>query len=71
MVLRHHHTKSNKSKMATPTTTPTETKPISLELFNHAAANLDAKDEIQLREYQKLFVQQKLKESWKLQFNLP
>ena len=71
MVLHHHHTKSNKLKMATPTTTPTETKPISLELFNHAAADLDAKDEIQLREYQKLFVQQKLKESWKLQLNSP
>ena len=61
MVLCHHHTKSNKSKMATPTTTPTETKPISLELFNCAAADLDAKDEIRLREYQKLFVQQKSK----------
>ena len=48
-----HHTKSNKSKMAAPTTTPTETKPISLKQFNHVAADLDAKGEIQLKEYQK------------------
>ena len=47
----HHCTTSNKSKMATPTTTPTETEPISLELFNCAAADLDANGEIQLREY--------------------
>ena len=53
MVPCHHHTKSNKSKMATPTTTPTETEPISLKQFNRAAADLDAKGEIQLREYQK------------------
>ena len=53
MVLHCHHTKSNKSKMATLATTPTETEPISLKQFNHAAADLDAKGEIQLREYQK------------------
>ena len=40
MVPHHHHTKSNKSKMALPSTktqTPTDTEPISLELFNRAA----------------------------------
>ena len=34
----HRRTKSNKSKMATPTTTPTDTEPISLKQFNCAAA---------------------------------
>ena len=53
MIPHRHHTKSNKSKMATPTTKPTETEPISLKQFNRAAADLDAKGEIQLREYQK------------------
>ena len=54
MVPRHHLTKSNKPKMAVPSTkTPTETEPISLELFNHAATDLDAKGEIQLKKYQK------------------
>ena len=39
-----HHTKSNKLKMALPSTkTPTDTKPISLELFNCAATNLNEK----------------------------
>ena len=53
MVPRHHHTKSNKPKMAAPSTTPNETEPISLKLFNRAVADLDAKGEIQLKEYQK------------------
>ena len=53
MIPRHHHTKSNKPKMATPSTTPNETEPISLKQFNRAAADLDAKGEIQLKEYQK------------------
>ena len=53
MVLRHHHTKPNKPKMATLSAPPIETEPISLELFNRAAADLDAKGEIQLKEYQK------------------
>ena len=53
MVPCHHHTKSNKSKMATPSPTPNETEPISWKQFNRAAADLDAKGEIQLREYQK------------------
>ena len=50
MVPHHHHTKSNKSKMTTPTT-PNETEPISLKQFNRAVTDLDAKGEIQLREY--------------------
>ena len=53
MVPHHHHTKSNKLKMTTPSTTPNETEPISLKQFNCAAADLDAKGEIQLRKYQK------------------
>ena len=53
MVPHHHHTKSNKLKMATPSTTPNETEPISLKQFNRAATDLDAKGEIQLRKYQK------------------
>ena len=51
-----HHTKSNKLKMALPSTktqTPTDTEPISLELFNRAAANLNEKGEIELKKYQK------------------
>ena len=39
--------------MATPTTNPIETEPISLKQFNRAAADLDAKGEIQLRGYKK------------------
>ena len=54
MVPRRHHTKSNKPKMALPsTTTQTETEPISLKLFNRAAAELDEKDEIELKRYTK------------------
>ena len=56
MVPHCHHTKSNKPKMALPSTNtnkPTETEPILLELFNHAATDLDAKGEIQLKKYQK------------------
>ena len=54
MVPHHHHTKSNKPKMALPSTkTPTETEPISLELFNCAAADLNEKGEIELKKYQK------------------
>ena len=53
MVPRRHHTKPNKPKMATPSAPPIDTEPISLELFNHAAADLDAKGEIQLKEYRK------------------
>ena len=52
----HRHTKSNKPKMALPSTNTnkqTNTEPISLELINLAAANLDAKGEIQLKKYHK------------------
>ena len=45
-------TKSNKPKMALPST-KTQTEPISLELFNHAAADLDKKGEIELECYKK------------------
>ena len=59
MVPCRHHTKSNKLKMATPSTTPNEIEPISLKHFNRAAADLDAKGEIQLRKYQKCLFNQK------------
>ena len=52
------HTKSNKLKMAAPSTTPNETELISLKQFNRAAADLDAKGEIQLRKYQKYLFNQ-------------
>ena len=54
MVPHHHHIKSNKPKMALP---PTKTEPISLELFNHAAADLNEKGEIELKHYRKVSVQ--------------
>ena len=47
------HTKPNKSKMVTPSAPSIETKPISLELFNRAATDLDTKGEIQLSKYRK------------------
>ena len=50
MVPHCHHTKSNKLKMALP---PTKTEPISLELFNCAAADLNEKGEIKLKRYRK------------------
>ena len=53
LVPRRHHTKSHKIKMTAPSTTPIETESISLKQFNDAAADLDAKGEIQLRRYQK------------------
>ena len=56
MVPHHHHTKSNKPKMALPsanTNNQTMMEPISLKQFNRAAADLDAKGEIQLRKHQK------------------
>ena len=37
----HHHTKLIKPKTATPLTSTTKTEPISLELFNHAAVDLE------------------------------
>ena len=53
MVPHRHHAKSNKLKMTAPSTTPTEIEPISLKQFNRAAADLDGKGEIQLKEYRK------------------
>ena len=51
-------TKPNKLKMVTPSAPSIETEPISLELFNRAATDLDAKGEIQLRKYRR-FLHQK------------
>ena len=43
-----------KLKMATPLmSTNTKTEPLSLEPFNHAAADLNQKDEIELERYRK------------------
>ena len=56
IMVPHHHTKLIKPKMATPltsNTTKTELEPISLELFKHAAADLDKKGEIELEHYKK------------------
>ena len=54
MVPHRHHTKSNKPKMALPSTKmQTETEPISLELFNHVATDLNEKGEIELKKYKK------------------
>ena len=61
MVPHRHRTKSNKLKMALPsanTNKQTETEPISLKQFNCAAADLDAKGEIQLRKYHKYLLTQ-------------
>ena len=52
MVPHRHHTKSNKPKMTVPST-KTQTEPISLELFNRAADNLNEKGEIELKCYRK------------------
>ena len=49
-----HSTKPIKPKMATPlTSTNTKSEPLSLELFNHAAADLDRKGEIEIEHYKK------------------
>ena len=56
MVPHRHRTKSNKPKMALPsanTNNLTIMEPISLKQFNRAAADLDAKGQIQLKKYQK------------------
>ena len=56
MVTCHHHTKSNTPKMAIPSTNTikqTNTEPISLELFNCAATDLNDKGEIELERYKK------------------
>ena len=50
----HHQMKPIKLKMATPLMpTNTKTEPLSLELFNHAAADLNQKGEIELERYRK------------------
>ena len=44
MVPCHHHIKSNKPKMALPSTEmQNKMEPVSLELFNRAVANLNEK----------------------------
>ena len=46
--------KTQQTKMAAPlTSTNTKTEPLSLELFNRAAVDLDKKGEIELELYQK------------------
>ena len=53
MVL-HRQTKPIKQKMSTPLmSTTTKTEPLSLELFNCAAADLDKKGEIEFEQYMK------------------
>ena len=47
------HTNPNKPKMVTPSAPSIETEPISLELFNRAAVDLDTKGAIQLAKYKK------------------
>ena len=39
--------------MATPLTSTNTTEPLSLELFNHAAVDLDGKGEIEIECYKK------------------
>ena len=51
-MIPHHQTKPNKPKMALPSA-KTQTEPISLELFNRAATDLDKKGEIELERYKK------------------
>ena len=57
-VLRRH-TNPNKPKMVTPSAPSIETEPISLELFNRAAADLDTKGAIQLAKYKKFLSKKK------------
>ena len=48
------HLKPIKLKMATPLMSGnTKTEPLSLKLFNHAAADLDQKGEIEFERYKK------------------
>ena len=49
IMVPHHQTKPIKLKIATPLlSTNTKTEPLSLELFKHAAADLDKKGEIEI-----------------------
>ena len=62
IMVQHHSTKPIKPKMATPlmyTNTKTEPEPLSLELFNCAAADLDKKGEIELEHYKKYLFNRK------------
>ena len=50
----HLQIKPIKPKTSTPLmSTNTKTEPLSLELFNHAAVDLDQKGEIELERYKK------------------
>ena len=54
IMVPRHQTKPIKPKMATPlTSTHTKTEPLSLELFNRAAADLNEKGEIEFEHYKK------------------
>ena len=53
------HTNPNKPKMVTLSAPSIETEPISLELFNCAAVDLDTKGAIQLDKYKKFLSKQK------------
>ena len=54
IMVPRHQMKPIKPKMATPLTSAnTKTEPLSLELFNRAAVDLDKKGEIELERYKK------------------
>ena len=54
IMIPHHQTKPIKLKIATPLMSAnTKTEPLSLELFNCAAADLDKKGEIEIEKYKK------------------
>ena len=54
MLVPHLQMKTIKPKTSTPSkSTNTKTEPLSLELFNHAATDLDQKGEIELERYTK------------------
>ena len=53
------HTNPNKPKLVIPSAPSIETEPISLELFNRAAADLDTKGAIKLAKYRKFLSKQK------------
>ena len=54
IMVPHYQMKPIKLKMATPLmSTNTKTEPLSLELFNCAAADLDKKGEIEIEQYKK------------------
>ena len=53
------HTNPDKPKLVTPSAPSIGTEPISLELFNRAAADLDTKGAIKLAKYRKFLSKQK------------